>query len=114
MLAFENLSSQPFSFKEQDRAKMDMQRRRLILCCDGTQNDSLNTKVPLTNVARISRCFESVDERISGDTVNQMIFYQSGVGTGTSNLVNGLDSLSGRGKYANAHITILQPFHSNF
>ena len=73
--------------------------KRLIVCCDGTWDDSddgyqkaglfssRGTLVVPTNVTRISRCFKHhcADGRL------QVIFYQSGVGTGS----NFLDAFSG-------------------
>jgi len=72
-------------------------RRRLIVCCDGTTNDGINTTNPLTNVARISRCVKSEDDRDPDDRVVQIVYYQTGVGTGTSQLANVVDSVYGRG-----------------
>lgn len=76
-----------------------MPRKRLIVCCDGTQNDSVNSGDPLTNVARVARCISNTawDEELQ-EKMNQIVFYQSGVGTGTSTLVNSWDTIRGRGK----------------
>ena len=51
--------------------------KRLVVCCDGTWNDSDNG-TGYTNVSRLAWAIKPVDER-SGTT--QIVFYQSGVGT---------------------------------
>lgn len=51
--------------------------KRLIVCCDGTWNDSDNG-TGYTNVSRLAWAIKAVDER-TGTT--QIVFYQSGVGT---------------------------------
>jgi hypothetical protein len=83
-----------------------MIRRRLIVCCDGTQNDGINTLKPLTNVARIARCVHDEDERVTADRndirvpIQQIVYYKAGVGTGTSKLTNLADSVTGTGMSA--------------
>ncbi|KAK7192319.1 uncharacterized protein CC84DRAFT_1251437 [Paraphaeosphaeria sporulosa] len=73
------------------------QIKRLILCCDGTWNDSVSTNNPLTNVARFSRIIE---ER-AADGVLQIVYYHTGVGAGTSKISNSIDGAVGRGLGAN-------------
>jgi uncharacterized protein (DUF2235 family) len=68
-------------------------RKRLILCCDGTWNDSISTDSPLTNVSRITRCIPAVGK--SG--IPQIVLYYSGVGSGTSKLGRVVDGMTGRG-----------------
>lgn len=77
------------------------QPKRLILCCDGTWNDSISTNNPLTNVARFSRC---VKERTK-DGILQIVYYHTGVGVGTSRISNSID---GAVWAAVSHIRLLQ------
>jgi uncharacterized protein (DUF2235 family) len=83
-----------------------MIRRRLIVCCDGTQNDGINTLKPLTNVARIARCIHDEDERVTADRndakipIQQITYYKAGVGTGTSKTRNLFDAVNGTGMSA--------------
>jgi uncharacterized protein (DUF2235 family) len=70
------------------------QIKRLILCCDGTWNDSISTNNPLTNVARFSRCVEERTDK----GILQIVYYHTGVGVGTSRLSNTIDGAVGRGK----------------
>jgi len=55
-----------------------MPGKRLIICCDGTWQDSDGGtfEVP-TNVTRLSRAIEPVAQ----DGTPQIVYYQSGVGT---------------------------------
>ena len=72
-------------------------RKRLIVCCDGTSNDSINTSAPPTNVSRIARCIKDEDDYDNNEKVIQLVYYRSGVGTGTSKVTNIVDSICGRG-----------------
>ncbi|ORY19624.1 hypothetical protein BCR34DRAFT_471960 [Clohesyomyces aquaticus] len=67
--------------------------KRLVVCCDGTWNDSVSTDSPLTNVSRFSRCVEAIGE----DGILQIVYYHTGVGSGTSKLSNSIDGATGRG-----------------
>lgn len=72
--------------------------KRLVVCCDGTLNDGVNTKKPITNVARIARCIKNDgDVNDSGRPIPQIVFYLRGIGTGTSFLTNAVDGVYGRG-----------------
>ncbi|KAE8440705.1 hypothetical protein EG329_006791 [Mollisiaceae sp. DMI_Dod_QoI] len=71
--------------------------KRIIVCCDGTWNDSISTDSPLTNVARISRCIPG----ISASGIVQIVSYYCGIGSGTSKPGNFVDGLTGRGVSAN-------------
>ncbi|RGP66455.1 hypothetical protein FLONG3_8892 [Fusarium longipes] len=68
--------------------------RRIVVCCDGTENDSIGTDNPLTNVARLAR---SLDTQIDDLGYIQVIHYQTGIATGTSNITNMYDAALGRG-----------------
>jgi uncharacterized protein (DUF2235 family) len=51
--------------------------KRLVVCCDGTWNDSDNG-TGYTNVSRLAWAIKPVDDR---SRTTQIVFYQSGVGT---------------------------------
>ena len=53
-----------------------MAMKRLVVCCDGTWNDS-DQGVYYTNVSRLAWAIKPVDAK----GVPQIVFYQSGVGT---------------------------------
>ncbi|KAI0889563.1 uncharacterized protein GGS22DRAFT_148610 [Annulohypoxylon maeteangense] len=71
-------------------------KKKIIICCDGTWN-SENSNEQRSNVSEISRCIMPYDQ----DGVPQIVFYQPGVGTGTSKLGNVWEGLTGRGLYEN-------------
>ncbi|SMR64486.1 unnamed protein product [Zymoseptoria tritici ST99CH_3D1] len=69
---------------------------RLIVCCDGTNNDGINQDGPLTNVSRITRCVKYEDSKTKTIPI---VYYRSGVGTGTSRLGNYPDMVFGNGDF---------------
>ncbi|KAK6810402.1 hypothetical protein RU639_013828 [Aspergillus parasiticus] len=62
------------------------ERKRLIVCCDGTWQDSTGDSFkPPTNVTRISRAISRDAVTIENDVkkrISQIVYYQKGVGTG--------------------------------
>ena len=66
---------------------------KIIVCFDGTWNNE-SFAAPLTNVARISRCIKRYD--LKGN--RQVVYYQPGVGTGTSKPGNVVEGITGRGE----------------
>lgn len=87
--------------------------KRLIVCCDGTTNDGVNTKKPITNVARIARCIDNESKVVERDRserhIAQIVFYLRGVGTGTSFLTNAVDDVYGRGMHASLTVELCGP-----
>jgi hypothetical protein len=57
-----------------------MSGKRLIVCCDGTWNDA-DSAGEFTNVVRMARAILPADVRAGGE-MPQIVYYQSGVGTG--------------------------------
>lgn len=66
--------------------------KRLVVCCDGTWNNSINSNNSLTNVSRLARCIEN-----EGEGVPQVVYYHPGIGSGTSAWSNRVDGATGRG-----------------
>ena len=56
-----------------------MAMKRLVVCCDGTWNDS-DAGTGYTNVSRLAWAIKPTDDR-DGEDIAQIVFYQSGVGT---------------------------------
>ncbi|KAK4552053.1 hypothetical protein LTR86_010730 [Recurvomyces mirabilis] len=83
--------------QEGDFKTEEVRRRRHIICMDGTWNDAINSTAQATNVARIAQCMarQSLNER--GEMYEQIVFYRSGVGNGTSKSGNVWDAMVGRG-----------------
>ncbi|KAF7185614.1 hypothetical protein HII31_13111 [Pseudocercospora fuligena] len=76
---------------------INMLRRRLIICCDGTTNDGINSRDPLTNVALVSQCISAEDHTDPQKPFIQIVWYRSGIGTGTGHMANTWDSMTGKG-----------------
>ncbi|KAI1110666.1 hypothetical protein F5Y14DRAFT_465379 [Nemania sp. NC0429] len=68
-------------------------RKRLFVFCDGTWQDGVNSKRPLTNVATLARCLEGVAD----DNYLQLVYYDNGVGNATSLSTQIVDGATGRG-----------------
>lgn len=90
--------SSPVSRKATSDGSLVKPNKRLIVCCDGTQNSDSEKGQPLTNVAKIARCVDDEDTWASTKFI-QIVHYQPGVGTGTSHFVNNRDAAIGRGMY---------------
>ena len=60
--------------------------KRIILCLDGTWDsaDEGSPSIP-SNVARLSRMIASEGKTQDGSPIAQVVYYQSGVGTGAMN-----------------------------
>lgn len=85
--------NKPIAGPSQVADDYELPKKRIIVCCDGTWNDSVSSNSPLTNVSRISRLITAVD--VYG--MQQIVSYHTGIGSGTSKLGNILDGMSGRG-----------------
>jgi len=61
--------------------------KRIILCLDGTWDsaDGGHHDIP-SNVARLSRMMARQGTTSDGHPIEQVVYYQSGVGTGALNL----------------------------
>jgi uncharacterized protein (DUF2235 family) len=69
-------------------------KKRLFAFCDGTWQDGINNKSPLTSVATLARCLEPIDS----DGCPQTVYYDSGVGNVTNTPPQVVDAITGRGK----------------
>lgn len=70
-------------------------RKKLFVFCDGTWQDGINNKSPLTNVAMLARCLEPIDS----DGGPQTVYHNNGVGNVTSTPTQVIDGMTGRGKH---------------
>ena len=76
--------------------------KRFFICCDGTWDDSDNSSQPITNVTRLARCVKSRDSKVL-----QLVYYQSGIGTGLWKSANSAEAATGRGKYQVCNVSFL-------
>jgi uncharacterized protein (DUF2235 family) len=71
---------------------------RIVVCCDGTWNNSDGTNQPPTNVTKLARCIKHVDARKAGSTIRQIVYYQSGIGsTSDTTIDKTFDGATGQG-----------------
>jgi uncharacterized protein (DUF2235 family) len=64
-------------------------KKRLIVCCDGTFNGvDKGGDDYSSNVARLSRVISNVGISKTGERIPQVVYYQSGVGTGSLTYVD--------------------------
>ena len=75
--------------------------KKIIVCCDGTWNDSDGTNQPPTNVTKIARSIAHENQNNgTGKVIPQLVYYQSGIGTKSPNDADHLyDGMFGRGKW---------------
>ncbi|PWY83372.1 hypothetical protein BO70DRAFT_361487 [Aspergillus heteromorphus CBS 117.55] len=79
-------------------AKLDERPpRRLIVCCDGSwQSSNHGTKNIASNVAKLSRSIANYGKNKEGDLIQQIVFYDAGVGTSNSSEGGFVDSIHKR------------------
>jgi len=70
--------------------------KRLIVCCDGTWNDE-DSAASFTNVVRMARAIRPQDDVSSGQSIPQIVYYHSGVGTGGDEVEKVLSGAIGLG-----------------
>ncbi|KAI0967915.1 peptidoglycan binding domain-containing protein [Xylaria arbuscula] len=71
-------------------------KKRLVVCCDGTFSgvDKGDDQYS-SNVARLSRTISKVGITPEGEKIPQVVYYQSGVGTGSLTVINKTRQVSG-------------------
>lgn len=83
-----------------DYSKRTQKKKKIIVCCDGTWN-SEHFKQPHTNVSRTARAIKPYFEPGPNDRDKrpcpQVVLYQHGIGTGTSQFARIKDAVLGRG-----------------
>lgn len=72
-----------------------MSMKRIVVCCDGTWND-VDTGTDFTNVVRIARAVNPVDNR-SSEATKQIVYYHSGVGSGGDAVAHVVEGGTGLG-----------------
>jgi uncharacterized protein (DUF2235 family) len=77
-------------------------RKRIIICCDGTWQSAVSGKrnVP-SNVTRLCRSLNSIGTDDNGDKWQQIVWYDSGVGTTALPLGDAIEGAIGKGLEGN-------------
>lgn len=76
-----------------DKNQRGFQKKRIVICCDGTGKNAEAPLMKLTNVSRIARCIKNTHS----DGSPQIVHYQSGVGTGLWRANNLYEGATGKG-----------------
>lgn len=76
----------------------DSRFKRIVICCDGTWNNSDGTNQPPTNVTKLARCIKHVDNRKADNSIRQIVYYQSGIGSTSDTAIDRtFDGATGQG-----------------
>lgn len=80
-----------------ERQRPAPQKKRMVICMDGTGNNCIGTDQPQTNVVRLGRCTADV----GFDGVPQQVYYHYGIGNSVDWLVNtAFEQATGAGWFA--------------
>ncbi|TVY83337.1 Uncharacterized protein LSUE1_G002072 [Lachnellula suecica] len=83
--------------------------KRFVICCDGTwySADKGDASVP-SNVARFSRMLATTGQTAEGRNIEQVVYYQTGVGTGS---LSPVEKLAGGAFGAGLEENIITAYH---
>jgi len=72
--------------------------KRIVICCDGTWENSDSTNLPPTNVTKLSRCISHEGTTDDGKKIQQIVYYQTGIGSQSDTEIDHLvDGATGKG-----------------
>lgn len=88
--------------RQREDAKLTPVRKRIIICCDGTWQSAVSGKknVP-SNVTRLCRSLNPVGTDKDGNQWQQVVWYDSGVGTTALALGDAIEGATGEGMETN-------------
>jgi uncharacterized protein (DUF2235 family) len=92
----------PYVIQQRRDAKLPPIRKRIIICCDGTWQSAVSGKknVP-SNVTRLCRAVNSVGTDEKGNQWQQIVWYDSGIGTTSLALGKKIEGAIGEGVEGN-------------
>ncbi|CAG7916088.1 unnamed protein product [Penicillium olsonii] len=92
----------PYILQQRRDAKLPPIRKRIIICCDGTWQSAVTGKrnVP-SNVTRLCRAMNSVGTDEDGNQWQQIVWYDSGIGTTSLALGKKIQGAIGQGLEGN-------------
>jgi len=92
----------PYVLQQRRDAKLPPIRKRIIICCDGTWQSAVSGKknVP-SNVTRLCRAVNSVGTDEDGNQWQQIVWYDSGIGTTSLALGKTIEGAIGQGLEGN-------------
>lgn len=96
------LLGEDYILRQREDTKRTPIRKRIIICCDGTWQSAVSGKknVP-SNVTRLCRSLNSVGTDENGDEWQQVVWYDSGVGTTSLILGDAIEGAIGKGLEGN-------------
>jgi hypothetical protein len=88
--------------RQREDTKLTPVRKRIIICCDGTWQSAVSGKknVP-SNVTRLCRSLNPVGTDKDGNQWQQVVWYDSGVGTTALALGDAIEGATGQGMETN-------------
>ena len=94
----ENIPGENYVLRHRKDARRAPVRKRIIICCDGTWQSATSGKknVP-SNVTRLCRSLNHVGTDENGDQWQQIVWYDSGVGTSPGLLEDVVEGAFGEG-----------------
>ncbi|KAF7719632.1 Uncharacterized protein PECH_004128 [Penicillium ucsense] len=98
------LNDLPAGQPVQENNDMDLKpaRKRIIICCDGTWQSAVSgQKTVPSNVTRLCRSLNPVGTDKDGKEWQQVVWYDSGIGTNSLALGDALEGLTGQGMETN-------------
>ncbi|OQE79442.1 hypothetical protein PENNAL_c0051G05225 [Penicillium nalgiovense] len=92
----------PYKVQQRKDSKAHPSRKRIIICCDGTWQSAVSGKknVP-SNVTRLCRALNSVGTDEHGNQWQQIVWYDSGIGTTSGPLGQKIEGAIGLGLEGN-------------
>lgn len=92
----------PYIIQQRRDAKLPPMRKRIIICCDGTWQSAVSGKrnVP-SNVTRLCRAMNSIGTDDDGNQWQQLVWYDSGIGTTSLALGEKIQGAIGQGLEGN-------------
>lgn len=96
------LQGEDYILRQREDTKRTPIRKRIIICCDGTWQSAVSGKknVP-SNVTRLCRSLNSVGTDENGDEWQQVVWYDSGVGTTSLIVGDAIEGAIGKGLEGN-------------
>jgi hypothetical protein len=92
----------PYIVQQRKDAKLPPIRKRIIICCDGTWQSAVSGKKNIpSNVTRLCRALNSIGTDEKGKQWQQVVWYDSGIGTTSGALGQKIEGAIGQGLEGN-------------
>ncbi|KAJ5388226.1 hypothetical protein N7509_010767 [Penicillium cosmopolitanum] len=96
------LLGEDYILRQRKDTKLPPIRKRIIICCDGTWQSAVSGKKNIpSNVTRLCRSLNSIGTDENGDKWQQIVWYDSGVGTTALPMGDAIEGAIGKGLEGN-------------